>query len=131
MFKHIDELNQGERAQLFRSNSSPSFYINLYDYKFDPNINTYLYYIDIGIQMDTDTIVVKKFVKRYSELYEIWYKLSEKYDILKTETFPGKLWFNKNDSTKIKNRFEHIKSCLSKVCEIDDNKFIYQIIHDN
>ena len=130
MFKDFDELTQGEKSQIHRCHLTPPFYVSLVKYEFVTSINTYIYYVEVGLKMDANTVVIKKFNKRYSEIYDFWYKLLSKYDILKDEVFPGKLWFNRNNEEKIRNRFEKMKKCLSKLCEINDNTIIQYIIDE-
>lgn len=130
MLKKYDELKQGERSQLHRCNLNTPFYITISDYGYEPEINTYIYHIEIGVKIGDSLVIIKQLNKRYSEIYAFWYKIYEKYkEVLNNETFPGKIWFYKNDKKKIMDRYEKMKKCLSKLCEINDER-ILQMIND-
>ena len=121
MYRHIDTLTQGQKSQLHRCVEFPPFYVELYDYKFDPIINTYKYYIEMGMKVSETSILINQFEKRYSEVYDFWQSIMKKpdvYEILKMETFPSKIWFDRNNEAKINDRFNKMKKCLSSLCNV-------------
>ena len=118
MFKEIDTLTQGECSQLHKSIDYPPFYISIPNYEYSSFHKTYIYHIEVGIKLDESSIIIRKIDKRYSEIYEFWKRMCQEYNILNMETFPPKIWIWKNDETKIKNRYEQLKKCLSRLCEM-------------
>lgn len=121
MYRDVDTLNQGQKSQLHQCIEFPPFYVELYEYKFDPTINTYKYYIEMGMKVSETSILVNKFEKRYSEIYNFWQSIMKEreiYEVLKMETFPGKIWFDRNNEMKIKDRFNKMRKCLSCLCRV-------------
>lgn len=118
VFENIENLTQGEKSQLHQCVDFPQFFVSMTSYEYSTSFDTYIYCIYVGIQCNNTSVSIRKLTKRYSEISEFWCKVCNKYEILNTETFPPKIWFDKNNINKIKNRFEQMKKCLSLLCKV-------------
>lgn len=75
----------------------------------------------MGMKVSETSILINQFEKRYSEVYDFWQSIMKKpdvYEILKMETFPSKIWFDRNNEAKINDRFNKMKKCLSSLCNV-------------
>ena len=117
--ENITNLIQKKRSQLHQSVSTP-MYLTIEDYEYNENLDTFIYKIEYGIQINQSQISRKIIYKRYSEILNFYSELSLISKIININDFPKKIWFFKNDENKIKRRCEQMNECLSNVCCIEN-----------
>ena len=115
--RNILTLSRRKRHQLRQSVDIP-FYLTIVSYVFSKHLNTFIYKIEYGIVIDSNNVSIKTTYKRYSEILSFYNELSHISNIINYNEFPGKIWFFRNDSNKIKRRCEQINKCLESVCLI-------------
>ena len=117
--ENIKSLTQRKRSQLHQSASVP-FYLTIEEYEYDKELDTFLYKIEYGRQVNQSQILRKIIYKRYSEILNFYNELSSISKIIDINDFPEKIWFFKNDENKIKRRCEQMGVCLSYICRIEN-----------
>ena len=115
--RNILTLSRRKQHQLRQSVDIP-FYLTIVSYVFSNHLNAYIYKIEYGIIIDSNNVSIKTIYKRYSEILSFYNELSRISNIINYNEFPGKIWFFRNDSNKIKRRCEQINKCLESVCLI-------------
>lgn len=117
--EEIINLSQRKRSQLHQSTSVP-FYLTIEGYEYDKELDTFIYKIEYGRQVNQSQISRKVIYKRYSEILNFYNELSSISKLIDINDFPEKIWFFKNDENKIKRRCEQMGVCLSHICRIEN-----------
>lgn len=117
--ENIISLTQKKRSQLHQSAGMP-FYLTIEGYEYSKELDTFLYKIEYGRQVNQSQISRKIIYKRYSEILNFYNELSSISKLIDINDFPKKIWFFKNDKNKIKRRCEQMGACLSHVCCIEN-----------
>lgn len=114
----IKQLEQRKYLQLCMSGSDPPIYITIERNRYDPLMKTTVYEIEIGIQIDSESVCVNKFITRYSVLRKFHKKCKANSKDEDFPIFPPKRFVSNNDPKFISKRENDLKTYFEQITQV-------------
>lgn len=115
----IQDLSRERKYQLQECSNYPQKYIIVERFCFDSRIRTIVYHLEIGTQLDTCFVTIKRVKVRFSQLYEFDQRIRPEFKHFQSlSKFPSKFNFSFTESKKkefLDQRIEDLKKYLSNL----------------